>query len=438
MSIAKPKKIAKSFNCPSCGGMIDIRASGHSITAVCKHCSSVIDVNNESYKIIEKTKQAYRDTFLEIGEIGNLFGIDWEVIGYVEKRDELRNYRWEEYLLFNPYHGFRFLVNASGHWNFIKVIKSDVIGLYTSKQVKYNDTTYRLFLTGDAIVNYVKGEFYWRVKKGEAVRYADYIAPPYMLSAERNDEEINLTLGEYIKPKDVKTAFGIEKRMPRPESIAANQPRPYQKNFKKTWAVTAIALILVTFIQFAYVLGTKNVNVINGKMHALYDSESKAYKIESTGILDKFTIPEDGNVLIQTSSSVDNDWAELEVSLINIYTDVSYDTKNVMEYYHGVDTDGPWSEGSRTAMSFIPAVPEGDYELLINIDTGAFRTGANFDSNFILMADVPDWSNYWLVFFLILIRPVFMSIRRTNFESKRWENSDGVAVGAGEQSSSTL
>ena len=75
-------------------------------------------MTNENYGIVAKANERIRATLLEIGTRGRLQGIDWEVVGYMEKTDGSGAYSWEEYLLYNPYHGFRFLVQASGHWNF--------------------------------------------------------------------------------------------------------------------------------------------------------------------------------------------------------------------------------------------------------------------------------------------------------------------------------
>ncbi len=49
---------------------------------------------------------------------GDLF----EVIGFMRRAMTVEgvNYEWSEYLLFNPYKGFRWLSEYNGHWNFLK------------------------------------------------------------------------------------------------------------------------------------------------------------------------------------------------------------------------------------------------------------------------------------------------------------------------------
>jgi hypothetical protein len=149
----------KTFNCPSCAGKIIIKAVGITINAVCNSCSSVIDVTNENYKVIDKANKKIRITPLKIGNRGRLQGITWEVIGYTEKTDGSGLYSWDEYLLYNPYYGFNFLVQASGHWSLVKVLRQDVSGAGIADEVWLDDQKFVIFLKGEALVKYVKANF---------------------------------------------------------------------------------------------------------------------------------------------------------------------------------------------------------------------------------------------------------------------------------------
>ena len=64
--------------------------------------------------------------------------------------------------------------------------------------VKFNGKNYKIFQDTAAKVEYVKGEFYWRVSVGDKVRAADFVAPPFMLSQEMTDKEVNWSLGTYL------------------------------------------------------------------------------------------------------------------------------------------------------------------------------------------------------------------------------------------------
>lgn len=409
----KPKGKPKTFKCPACGGTVTIKAVGVTINAVCSQCSSVIDVTNENYQIVAKADQKIRKTLLEIGTRGKLREIEWEVVGYMEKTDGSGMYSWDEYLLYNPYQGFRFLVQSAGHWNFVKVLRQDITGARFANKVGIDDKIYQIFLRGEAVVEYVKGEFYWRVKKGERTNVADYIAPPYMLSVEKNDQEINFSLGEYIDADEVQEAFNIKSAMPYKSGVAANQPAPYQGKFGKIWQVALLALVAAFSLQIIMSAMADNAEVY--AMQSQIQSDQKNQTLSSPS----FNLPKEGNVFIKSSSPVQNTWVELGLSLVNEQTNEEYEIQQVIEYYYGYEGGEYWSEGKQYAETYIPKVPSGNYRLLIDADAG---TTSNLSLN--IKRDVPTWSNFWVTALLLMIYPFFAMLRRWSFESSRWSESD--------------
>jgi hypothetical protein len=414
----QPKGKPKSFTCPACGGTITLKAVGITINAVCSYCSSVIDVTNENYRIIEQANRNTRKTLIEIGCRGKLEGIEWEVVGYMEKTDASGDYPWDEYLLYNPYYGFRFLVQESGHWNFVKVLRKDVAGAGISNKIKLEGKKFALFLRGDAIVNYVKGEFYWRVRKGEQTVVADYIAPPRILSVEKNDEEISISLGEYIEPEEIASAFAIKEQMPEKIGVASNQPARNQNQFGNILFIAAAAFALVCGVQYATASMADNADVYTSQF--VVRPEQKDQTITTPA----FSIPKDGNVMIACSSPVDNDWVELDMSLVNEKTDTSYELKQAIEYYHGYDDGESWSEGSQSSSDYISRVPAGNYRLMMDMDAGALSRNMPVVVSLSVKRDVPSWSNFWIAMLSIIVFPTYMLVRRWNFEKTRWSESD--------------
>ncbi len=403
----------QTFACPACGGTVTIKAVGITTSAICMYCSSVIDVANENYQIIKKANEKMRKTLLELGVRGRLFGVDWEVIGYTDKKDG--SYHWDEYLLYNPYYGFRFLVQNQGHWNFIKVLKKDIPDIGDANEVWVNGKKYQLFLKGEAVVDYVKGEFHWRVKKGERVDAADYVAPPSLLSMEKNAEEIIVSLGEYLKPQEVASTFKL-KEMPDRTGVASNQPAPYQGAFLKLWIVAGVFIAFATMVQNMTVKASDNADVYSSQFQVDSTDRDKTLSTPS------FFIPKKNNVLIQSGSNLDNDWLELHLSLVNEETNKEYAIVQAMEYYHGQDIDGPWAEGKQYTETYISSVPSGNYRLLIDADSGTSFRGINFALR--IMRDVPSGLNYWITVLMILVYPGLVMLRRWSFENKRWSESD--------------
>jgi Domain of unknown function (DUF4178) len=396
-------KTVKSFSCPACGGIVEIHAAGHSISAVCAHCSTLVDTANDNFKIIKKEHESSRETDIPLGAQGVLDSIRWEVIGYVEKKDKSSMSFWDEYLLFNPYFGFRFLIQADGHWNLATIIKRHSPLAGSANELELEGEKYSVFCRGVSVVEYVKGEFYWRVRKGDEDRYTDYIAPPKMLSVEKNKQEVTLSLSEYIRPEEVAKAFGVE--LPDKTGIAASQPSPFAGKLGKIWKIAGLSILAAFIIQW----NTGSATPVNNSRITVAPSEKD--KTFSTPV---FNLPQRSNLSVRSVAPVSNNWMELDLSLVNENTNEAYQSRQVIEYYSGYEDGESWSEGGQIAESTFSAIPQGNYRLVID----------NADVSLEIRRGVPAWGNFWFIFLFVIVFPVFALLYRWNFESRRWENSD--------------
>jgi len=441
------KRKISIFDCPSCGGIIRIRAVGHTVNAVCQHCAVLVDVANEKLSFISQAREKTRATDIEIGARGKLQGILWEVIGYLEKHDAVSYYIWDEYLLYNPYHGFRFLTQAGGHWNFYQVLKRDILGVDAKNEIQLDNEPYRIFHSGTGVVRYVKGEFYWRVKKGERARIADYIAPPYVLSSEITEDETILSHGLYLPPDEVKQAFQITAPLPYAIGVAPNQPAPFQGRINGILWVAIIGVVLATMIQTVTSMSAENADVIkiNAKLYpesivaaastgaagcdVADDWQINCDKSQHNGknqayLSPNFTLPTKSNVHIETTSPVRNDWAELQLSMIDQHTNTAYRLSHAIEYYEGRDADGYWSEGQYQADGYIQAAAAGTYRILVEADSSVFQKAQPIEVSMRVKRDVPAWGNYWITLLLLLVYPAYAMLRHYHFEHRRWADSD--------------
>lgn len=409
----------KTFKCPNCGGTITVKAVGLSINAVCAYCSSVVDVTNENLRLITTAQEKTRATLLAIGSRGRLMGIMWEVIGYMEKTDQSDIYHWDEYLLYNPYHGFRFLIENQGHWSLFKVLKQSLGNQALGKELRVNGHKYELFLKGWSKVVYVKGEFYWRVQKGERTKVHDYIAPPRMLSVAQNDEEINLAVGEYLDPKAVGKAFDVADNLPSRSGVAPNQPGAYVGNdVLESWLTAAGALLLATVMQLISMAGTKETLVYSNLFNVTASDIAKPL------VTAPFTLPTNTMISVNSHSPLNNDWLELDLSLINAQDEEISSAQQAIEFYNGSDYDGPWSEGSQTAETLFSSLPKGQYKLVIDADAGNLHIGKPVEFRISVMSGVKLWSNYGFTLLLILAYPLYVTLRYKLFETRRWAESD--------------
>ena len=71
------------------------------------------------------------------------------------------------------------------------------------------------------------------------------------------------------------------------------------------------------------------------------------------------------NLEVTTEAQVDNGWAYFDYALVNETTGQTYEFGREVSYYHGRDSDGNWSEGSRRDRAVLPSVPAGPYFLRV-------------------------------------------------------------------------
>lgn len=425
----KEKPRVTTFSCGNCGAPVTVRYPGHSLSAVCDSCYSVIDTSNETFQVLSTYfKKASIQPRIDLGARGELMGKTWECIGFVVREDVASSFKWEEYLLFNPYYGYRFLTCNNGHWSFVTMIKErpERFAAYADFQNK----RYRLFYQGRARVHYVLGEFYWRVAMGEEVSMADYIDPPQMVSVEDDKDSRVWSVSEYLEPKVVSQAFELTgESIPRTIGIAPNQPAPATDTWRKVGPMWALFLVALTGLQVFHCMLAKN--IIEFRAPIEYVTKMDGQFATSDAKLPEFTTPEfvldkdNANVEIDINADVDNSWLYVYGELVNADTEELFTFERSIEYYHGYEDGESWSEGSKTTSIFMPQVPGGKYYMNLDFDNGG-NSQANMRQSFNVQVkrDVPTFHNYFWCLFLISLYPIFAWIKYRQVEVARWSDSD--------------
>lgn len=416
---------AVGMGCPNCGGPLNLVAPDKAERVTCPNCDSLLDVNQGNLSYLHALTPA-KDApafVLPIGAEGTFMGgeVKFKIIGAVDRSvtfDGIK-YHWHEYLLYNPMVGFRWLVHSDNHWNFVEPVNPAEVAsttmFQTGSTVSYNGRSYKIFQDAPATVEYVKGEFYWRVEQGERVRAVDFISAPYMLSQEMTANEVNWSLGTYMTNADVEKAFGISD-LPKPWGVAPNQP--FTGSFYYTWGALPLVLLGFVAIVMAVVAGGFGPPALSQQITLPAMPNAQA---PQTVFSLPFDIKGNRNVRITANAAVSNAWADLDVDLIN---DQSQEVESVnvpIEYYSGTDSDGAWTEGSQETDATLSALPAGKYTLRVE------GTWQNWQQPIAVNVKVEQGVNRGVNFCCALVAlaivPLFGLIRKWSFEASRWKDS---------------
>lgn len=412
-----------------------MRGFGYALTAVCPQCFSVLDVSTPEIKLLQQIEEKYRRTpKIPLGTRGKMSGAQWEVIGFQTRtiEDDGETFSWDEYLLFNPFKGFRYLTEYDGHWNFVKPMEEmpHRVALGGRPGVIFEGRRFRHFSGAEAATTFVLGEFPWRVKTGDKVIDDDFVDPPTVLSAETTDDEVTWSRGEYVAGAEIWKAFALTGNAPAARGVYLNQPSPYVGGMWGSFALMC-AILVVLAVFFASFSGNNTVfkqsyQFETGDTHEpsfvtpVFDLKGRTAALELT-----------------VHTNLVNDWAYFNFALINEDSGTAFDFGREVSYYAGTDSDGPWTEGSETSTAYIPAVPPGHYYLRVEPEMEASEgaklvraanghvTRVNAMAYSIeLKHDVPNYSLFWIAGLLLAIPPIFYTMRARSFEVRRWMQSD--------------
>ena len=434
MSAGTPpvKPQVKSLNCPNCGAALTVRSFNTAVTIVCESCHSVLDAKDPNLQILQRFKVATDEVkpLIPLGTRGKIRGVDYEVIGFERRTIHVDGipYSWHEYVLFNPYKGFRYLTEYNGHWNDVSILKAlpEVLPYASPPKVKYLGETYRHFQTAKAGTSFVLGEFPWQVRVGEAADVTDYVSPPRVISSENTGGEITWSMGEYMSGRDVWKAFRLPGNPPEAVGVYENQPSPLSAAARNIWVTFAAFLLALVVMMIGFDMAARNEQVFTG--YYKYNSNQRG---EASFVTDDFEVKgHTSNVELTTSTDVNNRWIYLNYALINEETGQAFDFGREVSYYHGYDSDGAWSEGSANDHVAIPKVPPGRYYLRVEPE-GDPGYGMTYYT-VTIKRDVPQYSFYAIALGALLLPAIVLTWRSLSFEHLRWAESDHPPIRLGD------
>ena len=246
----------KDIVCPSCGAPMPVLSPGTE-RAACVHCNALSDIKLQ--QVVSQQGRSREEPGIALGAKGvlniadarGLTGQEWTVLGYVERStgapgsDEW--FGWQEYLLYNVQHGYRWLVFDEGRFYYITPLAAgDVDARRAPTFVVLGNVHYRQRNSQSARVDFVLGEFYWKVSVGEEVWAEDYENGRNLVSVEKTDGEVNWSFGMIIPTEAVAAVFDY-----RPKASAYGEEAPTKIPGATPAAAYIVAILLIALFVFA-------------------------------------------------------------------------------------------------------------------------------------------------------------------------------------------
>ena len=245
----------RQLSCPNCGAQVRL-ALPDSKSVSCSACNCIIDLTQG---VGSELRHALQDEpvkpLIALGKTGQLQGTDWQVVGYQHRMgqdpgDPDEQFGWEEYLLFNRKRGFAFLVDASDGWSMVRPATGAPVVSNNGQNATYLGTRYQLKESYNAETNYVAGEFYWQVQRGQRSSNRDYSNGRNILSMEQSPNELTWSVGSAIESDAVAKAFGLEGSR---DLLKRSDVSPVSA--AKGMGLAAVVTILLFVILLLFLLG---------------------------------------------------------------------------------------------------------------------------------------------------------------------------------------
>ena len=360
------KVAVQRLACPTCGAPIPVFVPSETERCGCAACGALLDHRAGALRLLVQLEPPPLAPLIPLGSQGSLLGEQRTVIGFMQRLVHVSGeiYAFREYLLHGD-GGYAWLVEENHHWLYVAPVPASEVR-EGKRFAEYGGVRHRAFARGRPRVDFVIGEFYWKVAQGDEVDTLDYIAPPRVLSVERSLSEVSWSAGHYVEPEIVREAFGLS-RLPAPEGIAAAQPNPHAGG--RARYVLALLVFLWFLLAFAYEWGNRKPVLMEtslllppaGAQHAVDTQSSTPSR---TVFSQPFTIKRGPTTIELTlDSPIDNGWVQLEAALVPEGGGPPRELSVLVEHYNGVSDGEAWSEGADRAQGYFGGVAPGTYTL---------------------------------------------------------------------------
>ena len=419
---ARLAESGRDITCTNCAAALET-PQPDAQTLVCAYCGAALDLTDSQRTVLGVNPDTTGPAFaFEIGQTASLRGTRYEVCGcsqYAELDDDGSYYFTLEYVLYNPDAGYLWVSQYQDHFVLLEQTDkapSELGRLWRArpkKKFKFDGAAYRKYEHGTVTLRYVYGALPYKARVGDSFKYVELVRPPKVVVVDRDGEEFDVFVGEYLHVDAVKAAFGVDS-LSKPRGVHGAEPFVRSNMMRWLMIVGAVAG-LVNLSQAC--------KPSDGR-RLLFREDLLPEDYLSEYVSEPFTVPSANIVALTMQSYVNDSWVALDLALVDDTSEnVVGELGGELSYYSGVDGGEGWSEGSDHEAWFFQAPPPGIYRLIARGTAGRSESPSPDAARMLelqLTVEPRVTRYFWYMAGFCLLFPVAGWLHRRSFENSRW------------------
>jgi hypothetical protein len=367
----------RDVECPSCQSAVTLRSGDEAQTATCGKCHTVLDVTSSVPRSLATLARRRERAPIELGTRFEWEGVSYEAVGVLryDANDGSDRWSWTEVLLFDPLAGYLWFDTEDGHCALGRRVQGGpAVGrpAQAPDTIEFSGRTYRKAPgVTRARVAYVEGELPWVARVGDESVLVEYSAPPYGLSGEWSDAELEWFESKYLPRREVDRRSKGPVHLPRPTGVGFQQEfSPLALAAMKVSA--AFALLAAVAAAGASVTG--GIVAVEDVLPAVYDEDdgfvSAAFDVDRPGVCD-----------IRLEAGVQNAWVYVMGALVSESSGAAiHEFSSQLSQYSGTDGGERWVEDQSADDVLVVLDEPGTYRVALLAEAGRGESDQADDS----------------------------------------------------------
>jgi len=413
-------RAAEAIRCVSCGKPYEGRRVDTTKMVVCEACGSALSLDPAETVVVGRNEGKAPPFTLAIGTPVTLEKIPYEVMGrlYYVQREESKEYRSFEYVLFHPEKGYLWLSEEDGHFTASQPFHVNVripASPRPKEKVRVGQEVFQFYEEGSLTLRWVDGAIPWTAKVGEQTRYATIIKPPEYVDREVTGKERELFRGRYVSREEMEAAVPGAVRLPRTGGVYMCQPYVTPTWLKGMAFIGVLFFVLNLALLFYAMSQDKSAVVLREQITA--DEYTRERLSNPFEVKQPLTI-----MRLKGHAPVKNSWLSLDFGIVNAQDEVIDEFWNEASFYEGRDDEGYWSEGGRGFTSYFKMDTPGAYRLLVHGKGGSDLSGPSRNEPLSLTLEAGATMPYYFTLPIVLAVMVALleALARQLFNFRRW------------------